>query len=160
MDGKIDHEVMLLAIYWHDVWKARFVPQNPLHYLYGTVHEGIGSMKIFRKYALQVGLDDVTREKVEYAIRKHSDWQLLGTTDYEAKLLFDLDELENWNFDRYSSYVDVLGGENWLSRVYAKAYYEHRYFYKLSTQWAQDKIDKMRPDFLNKLNQFNAQNPL
>src|SRR5512142_2368370 len=68
---KIDKEVLVLALYWHDVWKSQHKPMA-WNYLFHQLYEGWGSMFMFRKYAKMAGLPSTITHAVSYAIRKHS----------------------------------------------------------------------------------------
>ncbi|MFH1451291.1 MAG: hypothetical protein ABIF89_01625 [bacterium] len=97
---EINFNVLLLSICWHDVWKTRKFPLNYLSFAFFYLHEGMGSMDMFSQLAEVVGLDKDLVRATKYAIRKHPGFQILPRKTLEAKLLKDLDGLEEWSFKR------------------------------------------------------------
>lgn len=103
---KINLEVMILSICWHDVWKAQKGHGGPVKTIYQQVMEGVFTAIIFRKEARKQGLDKDVTKRVAYAIRKHSQLQFLPTKTDEAKLLQDLDKIEKWHVGRALTAID------------------------------------------------------
>src|SRR3989344_7636142 len=89
---KIDFQVLLLSICWHDVWISKRIPKNLIHLTFHQIVEGLGSALIFKKYALKAKLNKKLLRSVYYAIRKHSSFQVIPPFTLEAKILIDLDK--------------------------------------------------------------------
>lgn len=98
--GDLDYDILVLAISWHDTWKARHKPGNYFSLFWHQLFEGVGSKRMFESAALEIGLPPQTAKKVSYAIRKHSRFQFRSTNTLEAKILQDLDHLDEWSADR------------------------------------------------------------
>lgn len=60
-------------------------------------------MKMFAKRATEKKLEPRLIHLVKYAIRKHSRFQIFPTKTLEARLLEDLDNLEEWSLARLES---------------------------------------------------------
>ena len=97
---KINLNVLLLAVCWHDVWKTKRFPLNILSLILNQAREGVGSMGMFSNVAEAFGLDPATAKKTKYAIRKHSSLQIFPLKSVESKILKDMDGLEEWSLDR------------------------------------------------------------
>jgi len=97
---KINFDVLLLAVCWHDVWKTKRFPINIFSLLLNQAREGIGSMDMFSNVAEAFGLDPAIAKKTKYAIRKHSSLQIFPLKSTETKILKDMDGLEEWSLDR------------------------------------------------------------
>ncbi len=86
----IDKEILLLALYWHDVWKSQNKPTVG-NYLFHQLFEGLGSVFMFKKYAKVIGLSPSITRPVSYAIWQHSAVQIRTAKTLEAQLLWDVD---------------------------------------------------------------------
>jgi len=95
--SKINFEVLLISLCWHDVWEATLLPNNIFLILFDMVFEGIGSMLKFAKRAKEVGLSKEITKEVKYAIRKHVRIKILPIKTLEAKILKDMDILDLWS---------------------------------------------------------------
>lgn len=91
---RIDFQVLLPAICWHDVWKGQRHTLNPLKLIYYQIYEGLGSQRIFQAANYRLFNDRRLLKQIGYAIRKHSQVQLFPLTKLEAKILKDLDDLD------------------------------------------------------------------
>jgi hypothetical protein len=136
---KIDMEAVVLAIYWHDVWKSKRFSKSIKTMVAHNMYEGIGSMRIFGRYAKQFQLDKELTKKVRYAIRKHSALQFLPKKSVESKILIDLDNLQQWSVERLKIMIELFGGigainprlfkmadlyfRRWTLRITEKKYY-------------------------------------
>jgi len=99
---KLDKRVMAQAIVFHDVWKTQARRSEYfLKVLFEEYFEGSRSADIYRGYAYNFNIDRNVIENVSYAITKHSTGTLFPRRTNEAKLLFDLDELEFFNIERF-----------------------------------------------------------
>lgn len=101
--SKIDLETLLLSICWHDTWKSKRFPTNPVSLLLDQILEGLGSARVFTKQAKEVQLELKLIRSVKYSIRKHSRFQILPIKTLEARILKDLDNLEEWSLEKMES---------------------------------------------------------
>lgn len=147
---EIDIQSTLLSIYWHDTWKAINYTSNPLRLWLNDIFEGIGSANLFKRNAMKLNLDNKIISKVYYAIRKHSNYQILPTRSAEAKLLQDLDELEFWNFKRISRKKTLLEKLS-IYKYFRKIYYSLRSARKLYFSELERDFKKAKTDLLKRL---------
>ena len=103
---KIDFNILLPAIYWHDVWIAGKKTTSLIKLIYYQLVEGIGSSILFKDYAQTVSLSRKLTRNITYAIRKHSSIQILPIFQIEAQILADLDKIELWNSKRFFNIQD------------------------------------------------------
>ena len=114
---EIDFEVLLAAICWHDIWKARRpMSTNFFKFKFDQYWDGIGSARVFNKYARANNLPMPTVKKIRYAVLRHNSLffsikKFAGNRDHiEARLVDDLDSLEFWSMKRLeyltSAYLD------------------------------------------------------
>jgi len=149
---KIDKEILVLAVYWHDVWKSQIKP-NWGNYLFLQLYEGLGSMFMFKTYARSVDLAPETIQSVSYAIRKHSAIQGLRAKTLEAQLLWDVDTLDAWNTQRTCSAFRNLG------RIHISAFdsymrYMKRAGFQLYFDWTRNEVKKIAPLFFAEMAKF------
>lgn len=116
----INFDILILSICWHDTWKASKKSPNLLNIIYYQLYEGIGSSKLFKKYAHD--LDDEVIDKVSYAIRKHSQFQILPRKTLESKILRDLDLIEMWDHERLKRSKEKFFLHNKFGFVFLKYY--------------------------------------
>ena len=148
----IDREVLLLALYWHDVWKSQHKPTRG-NYLFQQLYEGLGSMFMFRNYARLAGLSPKLIAPVSYAIRKHSAVQRLPAKTLEAQLLWDVDTLDIWNSERVQS---VFRNMRWTSIPFFDSYilYMKKVGVHLNFEWSRDELKRVRPLFFEEMSRF------
>ena len=126
--NEIDFDVLLLAICWHDIWKSKKFPLHLSQWLPFYFFEGIGSMRIFKRAARAVGFEEKTTKAVTYAIRKHPGFQILPLKTLEAKILKDMDGLEEWSLARLKPLKEdylFLGVMDLRPLRLIKFYFEH-----------------------------------
>ena len=99
-DLTVDWSVLLMAICWHDVWTAKNVPKNIFGFVWEYLWDGMGSMGMFGGEAKKVGLEKTETEKVKTAIRKHPSIHWGKHETNEEKILWDVDNLETWSWER------------------------------------------------------------
>lgn len=154
----LDDRVMAQAIVFHDIWKAQ---ADRSKYFFKVIleeyFEGSWSADIYREHALMLKIDKKVIEKVVYAIKKHSTGNLLPRSTNEAKLLFDLDELEFFKFRRFKK-----GFENFKFGVdrqvaAAKSYFRMRSKKGFYFDWSHEKFEKRKNKFLNGLNKLKKE---
>lgn len=148
----MDKEILLLAVYWHDVWKAQHKP-NAGNYLFQQLYEGLGSMFMFRKYASLVGLSPGITRPVSYAIRKHSAFQRLPAKTLEAQLLWDVDTLDIWNLQRVQAIFKNLGWAN-ISMFDSYMLYMKKIGFHLNFEWTRDEVKRLKPLFFEEMSKF------
>ncbi len=115
---QIDFNILLPAICWHDVWKAKRQPAgNLLKLKFEQYWDGIGSALIFTRYARREKTAKSLAREIRFAILHHgsllfnlskSRWQ--KQPHLEARLVDDLDSLDFWSMKRLkyaeSKYLD------------------------------------------------------
>ena len=148
----IDKEILLLAIFWHDVWKSQNQPA-PRNYLFHQLYEGLGSMFMFRKHARIVGLSPGITGDVSYAIRKHSAVQIRPAKTLEAQLLWDIDTLDVWNVERVKSLFKNLKWTN-ISIFDSYIIYMNKMGFHLNFEWTRNEVKKKKPLFFEAMAQF------
>ncbi len=158
---KINFEILLLSICWHDTWKSKKFPRSKKAMLYHNLVDGLGSMRVFGKHSKQFNLTKFVSNKTKYAIRKHSSFQFLPKRTLEAKILRDLDQLEEWSIVRVD---EALGSSqkfmDLLEKVFnmAKYYFEHKMLTatdkKFYFRWSKKQFAKRRGVYLLKVGEL------
>ncbi len=113
---KVDMESVILAILWHDVWKARRNPDNVFWLTWGNYYEGWGSKKMFEKEAEMAGMKKKKIEKIAEAIKKHPWFWKKAEREMESKVLWDLDNLDIWSMKRLVPKKDYFLSKIWRKR--------------------------------------------
>jgi hypothetical protein len=124
---KVNFNILLLAITWHDIWKSQRLPKSRKKLVYHWFAEGIGSMRLFSKETKKYHLNPTISRKVRYAIRKHSTFQFLPKRTVESKILKSLDELEDFSIDRFK---DALNSIHTLSEASPRIASLFRFYYQ------------------------------
>ncbi len=152
--SKINYELLLLSICWHDVWKSGRVLNSGHKALYHQFYEGLGSMRVFGKLTKYHSLDKKLVRKVKYSIRKHSMFQFLPTRNTETKILKDLDRLEEWSIPRLRWALGAISDWHTMSPRLVnvgKFYFEHwmlpRHTKKNYFQWTTGRINFKKPAY-------------
>src|SRR5258706_2701954 len=145
-------KVMLYSIVFHDTFKA----VNPratsgIRLVWDELYEGMGSAKIFEGHAKKSELDKGLANEVIYAIRKHPLFNLFPRATKEAKLLFDLDELEFWNFNRFKKSFNVFQFDLNRHIEATLAYLKHRTNKGFYFEWSRHKFEQNKPNFIEEL---------
>ncbi len=148
----IDQDILLLALYWHDVWKSQIKPSWG-NYLFLQLYDGLGSMLMFKKYARAVSLSPEIIRSVSYAIRKHSTFQGLPRRTLEAKLLWDVDTLDIWNSQRTQTVFQDLGSFN-ITAFDSYIRYMKRTGFRLYFEWTRNEVRKIAPSFFDEMSKF------
>ena len=99
----IDFEVLLPAICWHDVWRSKKFFTSKSAFLYATFFDGLGSARFFKKTAKKLPIDKKLIKQITYTIRKHSAVQLLPYNTPTARILKELDLLDEWSQERLAT---------------------------------------------------------
>jgi hypothetical protein len=148
----IDRDVLILALYWHDVWKSQIKP-NWGNYLFLQLFEGLGSMFMFKKYASKVDLSPEMTHSVSYVIRKHSAVQGIRAKTLEAQLLWDVDTLDAWNTQRTRTVFRHLGWDN-VSALDSYIRYMRKAGFHLYFEWTRNEVKKIAPLFFEEMSKF------
>lgn len=106
--GKVDLEVLLIAIFWHDAWKAGRFPLTFVWVFWNEIWEGWASFFLIRKKMREEGFPSAKIKEVAYALRKHSFFQVLEPKTLEAKILWDVDHLDLWSLERITPLKKVF----------------------------------------------------
>lgn len=112
----INFDILMSAIAWHDVWKSRKKQTfNLIIWIYQQYYEGIGSKKIFQKYANKSSLPQEESEEIAYAILNHclaANKKKKRKTEIEkhleACILYDIDSLSAWNIRKYKNLTKIF----------------------------------------------------
>jgi hypothetical protein len=148
----IDRDILLLALYWHDVWKSQIKP-NWRNYLFLQLYDGLGSMFMFKRHASKVSLPPGMIRSVSYAIRKHSTFQGLPRRTLEAKLLWDVDTLDIWNSQRTQAVFQDLGSVN-IAAFDSYIRYMKKTGFHLYFDWTRNEVRKIAPSFFEEMSKF------
>jgi len=162
--AKIRFDVLLLAICWHDVWRAKRFPLNLWSFLIDHTYEGVGSMGIFVQMAEAFGLDKQLIKDVRYTIRKHSGFQILPIMTIEGRILKDIDSLEEFSLARIKPLREdylFLGIMNIRPIKFANFYFEHfmlndvpKSFY---FKWSKEEFAKRKKVFVEEAHKIVAE---
>ncbi|RJQ37332.1 hypothetical protein C4559_03760 [Candidatus Microgenomates bacterium] len=155
--NKINYEVLLLSICWHDTWKSKRFPGSIGLLFYQLIKDGTGSMALFKRYAKKTTLDKEILKETKYAIKKHGEFQILPRKTLESKILKDLDLLEKWSLERLKplekKYLVPEKINLKLLRL-AKFYFDHFLFpmkkSKFYFKWSQIEFKKRKTFFLTR----------
>jgi hypothetical protein len=148
----IDKEILLLSIYWHDVWKSQHKPGMG-NYLFQQLYEGWGSMLMFRKWARVVDLSSNVTRAVSYAIRRHSAIPLRPAKTLEAQLLWDIDTLDLWNSKRTKVLFKDLSWAN-ISLLDSYLLYMKKVGFPLHFEWTRNEVNRIKPSFFREMLKF------
>lgn len=142
----INFEVLLLAICWHDTWKAKKQSYNLFILTFYQIYEGIGSMILFSQASVGL-LPQHKITEVNYAIRKHSQLQFLPLQSLEAIILKDLDLLAKLDPQRMKILLEKSSQLSSFTNYFGKKYIEYLASEKLVKQmnfsWTKHKARKI-----------------
>jgi len=158
---KINFNILLPAICWHDIWKSqRHQTTNLIQFKFEQIWDGIGSSIIFKKYAKQNNLKKHYSKKIHYAILYHggpiSKYKRKNCS-LEAKILDDLDSVDFWSLKRLkyleNIYLDkndkltipaLIPIANWILHSFSKKIVNY-YF-----QWCQQEFERRKDALLKR----------
>lgn len=106
LKDSVDFNILLISIFWHDVWRSRLFAKGILSMIFIQFFEGMGSFFVFRKFAKKEGLPREIISKIGYSIRKHSQFQFLPLKTLEAMVLADTDGVCEFSFGRLRKLAD------------------------------------------------------
>lgn len=151
---KINFEVLIVAIFWHDVWKSQKFPHNAFALIFNDFWEGIGSMRIFNKYAKESSLSKSIVSQIKYAIRTHPSFQILPRKTLEAKLLLDFDLLDQWSVERLKVLKKALSSQKKINPLllhvflfYFKKFMLPKTKSRLYFLWSKQEFEKRKDIF-------------
>lgn len=162
--GKINFEILLVAICWHDVWKSTRMPDDVRSVFINQIWDGWGSARIFKK---EVKLNKEERKKLKkvfWIIGNHPRDMTIRVPFriyLETKILRDVDRLERWNLQRHTDFFkklvtarDIASQKwiKWLIKFYREKYAlwsdsEKKYYYK----WSKAEFKKRRDRYLGEI---------
>ncbi|MDH5532989.1 MAG: hypothetical protein OEX81_01005 [Candidatus Pacebacteria bacterium] len=146
---KINFEILLLSIIWHDTWKAKKQSLNPFKLLFHQIYEGFGSVIIFSKHSVGLLPKSIIVE-VNYAIRKHAQFQFFPLNSIEAKILKDLDDLDLFHVRRLRPLIKKRNQVNYFTKIFGK-YYINKLSSKKSLNNLQFSWTKKKTNKINKI---------
>lgn len=166
-DYKLDWEVLLMSIMWHDVWKTtRSLRKNILSFIYGDIYHGAGGSKMYKRYSNNI-IDDKTIRKAAHNIRKHSSLltsfvrrvdTVIFPPTVEFKLLMDVDGLDSWNVDRLDDFKTGYLGNNFDKRLVLVGKFWYYFFMKRTSEkhfyfsWSKKEFIKRKKLMMNAIN--------
>lgn len=157
INEKVDCDVVVLAICWHDTWLAKNNLPSILGTLFEYVYEGVGSMLLFNKAAKRVGLDEKLRKAVASAIKNHPGLPTSKHKTIESKILWDVDNLETWSWERLvGMYKEKTRKKKKiiLTKTYFEVVMKKRLSDRLYFDWSKKEFDKRKEVFLEKVKQY------
>lgn len=104
----INFEVLFISICWHDVWKNTFNSSNLIKLLCNYFLDGIGSVIILIPFSLLNKISLRTTVGSSYAILVHPRFNFLPLLTNEAKILRDLDVLDEFSKERFTELKKTL----------------------------------------------------
>ncbi|MDP2861126.1 MAG: hypothetical protein Q8N98_05490 [bacterium] len=160
----VNFSVLLLAVFWHDIWKAKRFPTTPLTFLFDQLWDGIGSRIIFLREAKRWSVEKAIIFPAAYAIRKHGRFEILPHKTLEAKILWDLDRLETWSLariehakKRYFSFApnrQILR----LGKFYFNHFMAHETEKAFYFPWSKNEFRGKREEWLAEVKKIFAEN--
>jgi len=161
---KIDYEILFISICWHDVWKNNFSSNNLVKLFSNYFLDGIGSVFIFIPYTIKYKITIKTVLGATYAILFHPRFNILPILSVEAKILRDLDMLDEFSEERLIEIEKMLLEKKSTSLyfrllkkyfdIYLKNTKENKYHF----EWTKNKFITRRKDFVDKVKLLLANN--
>ncbi|MFA5828395.1 MAG: hypothetical protein WC841_03515 [Candidatus Shapirobacteria bacterium] len=161
---RINFEILLVAICWHDVWKSTRMPDSIVSVLVNQIWDGWGSAKVYKR-EVKLGKEENKRlRKVFWIIGNHPRDMTVHMpfrTYLETKILKDADRLERWNLKRHVDFFEKLAlvrdvesqkWVRWLIKFFKKKYTlwsdsDKKYYFR----WAKDEFRKRREMYIVEL---------
>lgn len=159
---RVDPNILLPAICWHDTWKATRFPTTIATMFFDQYWDGYGSLIAFTRYARRHGIPSRYRRAIGYAIREHGQLRLFGRIrTREAILLRDLDSLEQWNLVRLEPMKEkYLNPDNLNPRLMRVArFYFDRFMAKTTDKalhypWSKAEFAKRKTVYLEEVDRL------
>jgi len=157
----VDLNVLVCSIVWHDIWRSQREPRNWLDLLYNELNDGLGSAKIFSKYAKAIKLEKGTLKKIAYTIRKHSSFQLFPRATLEAKILFDLDEIDKFSVTRLRKIEEthMKPGTFGKTQIKAAKFFFDKFMKNVKPktmhfEWTRNEFEKCKSEMISEVNKL------
>lgn len=161
---KINFEILLVAICWHDVWKSTRMPENIRSVFVNQIWDGWGSARVFKKEVKLENEEKKKLRKVFWIIGNHPRDMTIHVpfrTYLETKILKDMDRLERWSIKRHDDFFEKLlivrGTKNqrfvgWLAKFFQEKYTlwsdsDKKYYFK----WSKNELKRRRDGYLRQL---------
>lgn len=160
----INFEILIPAICWHDIWKSQKFYTTKSAFLYGTFFDGLGSARLFRKAAKKLLIDKKLIRLIAYAIRKHSPVQLLPHNTTTARILKELDLLDEWSQERLITIEKTYLKSGILSPRLLRVinFYFNHYMIKshesaFCFSWTQNEFERRKEDYISQVQKLTEQ---
>ncbi len=121
MIGQIEMKVIVPAACWHDCWRAQRPQYNLFDLLINEFWDGKGSADLFLHEAKRRNINMKLAQEIAYVIEKHSSFQIFPSKTPEARLFFDLDEIDKYSVQRLEDLKKMYIYTNKLTIAQAKA---------------------------------------
>jgi len=131
---KLNFDIFVPAICWHDTWKAgRFTNDSLKVFIFDQYWDGLGSARKFSKHikTYYPTMDAKLYKEIKYSVRQHGGLSksLFGVKNIETKVLCDIDTLDLWSMkriksmaDKYLNHEHVNKRSRGIVRYYVKKY--------------------------------------
>lgn len=158
IDKQVNCDAIILALCWHDIWRCQTKLPGAIGLLIGYFVEGKKSAKIFSKYAKKYGLDKMTIRKTKKIIKNHPDLPWIKRRNWEDKIMWDLDSLDEWTIDRLEAWTKQLGKLSWLKIKLIIFYFNLKMIGKSRDDfyfdWSRQEFDRRKNIFLAKVEEY------
>jgi hypothetical protein len=121
LKDSLDFNIILISIFWHDSWRSRILAKKIIYMIFVQAFEGMGSFFLFKKFAKKDGLPKELISKIAYAIRKHSQFQILPLKTLESVVLADIDGVCEFSLSRLERLADKFLFVKKPNRILLKA---------------------------------------
>jgi hypothetical protein len=142
---KLNPEVAITSVLWHDTWKSGHLANNLIELLHHQWMDGLGSAELFERAAKSAKAEREFIRQVSYAIRKHAQFQFTPVKTLEASVLRDLDDLDLWSTERLKNGQDFFVFRSpWKIKLFLNTLQKQ----KLHTAWANAQRELRRSDLV------------
>ena len=153
---RINFDILILALLWHDIWKAKIKVKSTFGLIWAFLWDGHGSARIFTTENKSKIPPDIFKSAL-YAIKVHGP-SIGNPKTLEAKILKDIDGLDEWSAERLDALVKHFLGSKQESRRMIrllKLYYNlvlkkqkaNKYYFL----WPQEEFTRRRDVYLAKI---------
>jgi len=125
---ELNFEAILIAIFWHDMWKVERKSKNIFILIAGLFFEGILSSRIFMKEAVAVGYDKKQSSSVSRIIREHVFFSFIRPT-LESKIFHDIDQLDSEDWQRQQNIKKLADNRPLINLLYKVQGYLPKFYY-------------------------------
>lgn len=128
--SKFNQEVILVAIFWHDIWKVQNQPKGFWGSALGVFLEGIYASRLFVSKAQEAGFDEKLTKQIAYVIRKHAAFECNRLTP-ESRIFHDIDQKDSENPERKAKLDQNLASKPLMRLLYmAQSLMLKKYYFK------------------------------